>query len=247
MVREKCSKPLISHCISHRRWQYLPSLKGIGLACLLVEDAKQSDFCNSNDSHGVSYEAAKLLLSQQISHEKLSQQLTCMAQCIGFSTQSNSSGDRGDITSFEQWLRIHVVSGELFRHRITLDAHERSSEQSRWWGLLRPDSTSVVVKDKRTTSFQLLTVGDPVTVSDVCNEAWQGEISTILPLSPIDRKAILDTSINWKLGDLDVAAFSYAPVPHTREQSLISNNQKTVSSLLCTETLSCVCAAIFAG
>lgn len=219
------------------RWQYLPSLKGIGLACLLVDNAKQGDFCHNTESEGVSNEAAKLLLSRQICREKLSQQLTSLANCIGFSTELNSFGNRGDITSFEQWLRIHVVSGELFRHRLALDAHERSSEQSRWWGLLRPDATSVVVKDKRTTSFQLLTVGDPIAVCNVCNEAWQGEISTILPLSPIDRKAILDTSINWKLGDLDVAAFSYAPVPHTGEHTLSSNFQKTVSCSCCSGPL----------
>ena len=54
-------------------------------------------------------------------------------------------------------------------------------------------------------------------VTRMCQEAWQGESSTILPLSSNDRRAILETSNNWKLADLDVAAFSYSPIPHTFE------------------------------
>jgi len=66
----------------------------------------------------------------------------------------------------------------------------------------------------------LLTVGDPHVVASLCNEAWQGEISTILPLGQMDRQTIADTSRNWKLADLDVAAFGYAPVPHSLEKRL---------------------------
>jgi hypothetical protein len=39
-----------------------------------------------------------------------------------------------------------------------------SSEQSRWWGLIRPDATSVIVEDSRSGACQLLTV-DPTVVT----------------------------------------------------------------------------------
>ena len=41
--------------------------------------------------------------------------------------------------------------------------------------------------------------------------------STIFPLSPVDRKAVLDTAKNWLLEDLSVVVFTYAPIPHTFE------------------------------
>jgi hypothetical protein len=55
---------------------------------------------------------------------------------------------------------------------------------------------------------------------NLCNEAWQGEISTILPLEASERQLILETANSWKLADLDVSAFSYTPVPHTLESRL---------------------------
>jgi len=36
----------------------------------------------------------------------------------------------------------------------------------------------------------------------------------------------METANSWKLGDLDVEAFSYAPVPHTLESRLVGNNNK---------------------
>jgi hypothetical protein len=35
-----------------------------------------------------------------------------------------------------------------------------------------------------------------------------------------DRETILQTSRSWKLADLDVSAFSYAPIPYTVENRL---------------------------
>jgi hypothetical protein len=78
----------------------------------------------------------------------------------------------------------------------------------------------VIVQDQRSKAYQLLTVGDPTVVASLCNEAWQGENSTILPFSSADRTRILETSNDWKLGDLDVYAFSYTPLPQTFEQLL---------------------------
>ena len=221
-------------------WQYLPSLKCIGLACLMHEEQKKTEVAEDDvsssasdldflatsmksDSHMesvVRQTGARSALVKLVCHERQSRQYRSLAECIGFSTQENVFGPRGDITPFVERLRLHILSNQLYKDRLTLDTHERSSEQSRWWGLIRADSTSVVIEDSRTKAYQLLTVGDPVIVMKLCNEAWQGEISTILPLAASDRNTIIDTSNSWKLADLDVAAFSYTPVPRTLETQL---------------------------
>ena len=66
-------------------------------------------------------------------------------------------------------------------------------------------------------------------VTRMCHEAWQGENSTILPLSSYDRQTILETTENWKLADLDVEAFSYTPVPQTFEARYGAGERKKVS------------------
>jgi hypothetical protein len=219
-------------------WQHLPSLKCIGLSCLIVDEARtQSESsasfmdesirsCLPQHNNAISVpmeseiDAATRSLVRLVCTEKRSKQLRALAECIGFSTEPNNSGPKGDISPFEERLRLQVLSSQLYCERLSGDAHERSSEQSRWWGLIRPDSTSVIVQDARTGAYQLLTIGDPLVVTSLCNEAWQGEISTILPLAAMDKQTIAETSKNWKLADLDVAAFSYAPVPHTLETRL---------------------------
>lgn len=44
--------------------------------------------------------------------------------------------------------------------------------------------------------------------------------STISPLTASDRQVIIDTQNNWMLSDLDVQAFSYAPLPYTADQKI---------------------------
>ena len=214
-------------------WHYLPSLKCVGLACLLLDEKQSAD---SSKQQVVAFETSdyKILavesLAEVVCSERQSKQLVSLAECIGFSKEGNSIGERGDISTFQERLRLHVLSNNLFKERLGLDSHERSSEQSRWWGLLRPDVTSVIVHDSRTKAFQLLSVGDPLVVCNLCNEAWQGEISTILPFASEDRKTIIETTNTWKLADLDVAAFSYTPVPHTLEFLLSSERDSHVSA-----------------
>ena len=176
---------------------------------------------------------ARDTLVEFISSERRSNQLRALANCIGFSTEPNSCGSRGDISSFKECLRLHVISNKLVKERLSMDPHERGSEEARWWGLLRPDSTSVIIKDERSNAYQLLTAGDPEVVTTLCHEAWQGENSTILPLAAGDRATILETSRSWKLADLDVMAFGYTPIPHTVEKRLgVGNGHNTkVSSL----------------
>jgi hypothetical protein len=219
-----------------RWWQHLPSLKCIGLSCMLVDDSKpieqtlNPDVPINTEREGL--DLARRSLINVLCCERRSYQLQALAECIGFSSEPNSFGSKGDISPFSEKLRVQVLSKYLFRERLSIDAHERSSEQARWWGLIRPDSTSVIVKDSRSGGYQLLTVGDPQVVAKLCNEAWQGEISTILPLGADDRKTILESSRAWKLADLDVAAFSYSPVPQNLEKRLQEGTLKSPVYLL---------------
>ena len=71
----------------------------------------------------------------------------------------------------------------------------------------------MIIKDNRSHAYQLLTVGDARVVTDLCSECWQGEIIT--PLTIKDRKMILENNNAWSLADLDVTAFSYAPIPYS--------------------------------
>lgn len=219
-----------------RWWQHLPSLKCIGLSCMLVDETKplvdDMKTLHRRSYQPQGYDLARMALVDVISHERRSYQLRALAECIGFSNEPNSFGLKGDITPFSEQLRVHILSQSLFRERLSMDAHERSSEQSKWWGLIRPDCTSVVVRDARSGGYQLLTVGDPAVVTKLCNEAWQGEMSTILPLGADDRRTILDSSRAWKLADLDVAAFSYSPIPQNLEQRLIDGTLKSPVYLL---------------
>jgi hypothetical protein len=214
-------------------WQHLPSLKCIGLAGLVIDGAKESVFKSRTRSEGnvASVDAENSLLASATSSlikvicsDRGNHPLRTLAECIGFSTEPNSFGARGDLSPFTERIRLRVLSRSLLKERLERDSHERSSEQSRWWGLLRPDATSVVVRDGRSGAHQLLTVGDPAVVLSLCNEAWQGEISTIIPLGQDTRRTIMETSNSWKLGDLDVAAFSYSPVPLTSESKIVGED-----------------------
>jgi hypothetical protein len=227
-------------------WQHLPSLKCIGLACLLVDEkekerergafeahtdeAADSTTTSNNLHRGLSLNVQdyKRALVRLVCAERRSSQLRSLAHCIGFSAKQNVYGEKGDTSPFTEKFRLHVVSTALLKERLEIDSHERGSEESRWWGLLRPDSTSVILQDSRSGAYQLVTLGDPRVVTRMCQEAWQGESSTILPLAAHDRKTILDTSNSWKLADLDVAAFSYTPIPHTFESRWKGSNEKSM-------------------
>ena len=212
-------------------WKFLPSLKAIGLACLLInqnsdtnESEEQGNTLQHEENETELLQKAQSSLIPHICRVQSRSQLVSLAHCIGF------THDLKDIEYFTERRRLHIVSTKLLHERITMDSHALGLEEGRGRGLLRPDSTSVVVHDMRTKAFQLLTVGDPLVVSDICSDSWQGENSTIMPLTMADREAILEASKNWNLADLDVAVFSYAPVPHI--------TQKKIGSCGASETVS---------
>jgi hypothetical protein len=212
-------------------WQHLPSLKCIGLAGLLVDDANDGKLWHTSGERNAAHSehdsdtlsAATSSLVNLVCTDRGNHPYRTLSECIGFSTDPNSFGDRGDLSPFSERIRLRVLARSLFRERLERDSHQRSSEEARWWGHLRPDATSVVVQDKRSGAHQLLTVGDPSVVLSLCNEAWQGEISTIIPLSNDTRRTLIETSNSWKLGDLDVAAFSYSPVSLSLEQKILGD------------------------
>lgn len=204
-------------------WKFLPSLKAIGLACLLVNSTKDEEEGDESIQHSDDcsdmLDTASSALIPHICVSQKRDQLNLLARCIGFSR------DHRDVDCFTERRRMHIVSTNLLRNRLTIDTHALGLEEGRGRGLLRPDSTSVVVQDNRTSSYQLLTVGEASVVAELCGDSWQGENSTIMPLSQADRRSIIDASNNWKLADLDVAVFSYAPVPHTSEERIEEKNE----------------------
>ena len=210
-------------------WKFLPSLKCIGLTCLLTradestlhEIEESNEAASSSDVSDSSRLSCEKALLRHITQHQNRSQLLALAQCIGFETKLNSFGPRGDISPFDEIRRLHVISSKLLSKRLDIDRHALGVEDAKLWGHLRNDAICVIVQDKRSQGLQLLTVGNPSVVAELCTDSWHGENSTISPLTTVDRKSILDTSNNWNLSDLDVVAFSYSPVPYTLEQRFL--------------------------
>jgi len=225
-------------------WKHLPSLKSIGLGCVLVEDYKQSRHCHSstneevdlqpptNPSQKVSFDTTTNGKSRHLTRVESSlvdhiccdqrerKQLQMLAHCIGFDTSPNSLGSRGDLSSFQERRRLHILSTNLLRQRMQLDSHALGLEESRNWSRLFTDADTVFVRDTRTGGDLLLSVGDARVITQLCPDWWQGENSTISPLTTADRNIINETQSNWMLSDMDVQAFSYAPLPYTADQKI---------------------------
>eukprot|EP00547_Thalassionema_nitzschioides_P008830 CAMPEP_0194229300 /NCGR_PEP_ID=MMETSP0156-20130528/43822_1 /TAXON_ID=33649 /ORGANISM="Thalassionema nitzschioides, Strain L26-B" /LENGTH=1150 /DNA_ID=CAMNT_0038961849 /DNA_START=68 /DNA_END=3517 /DNA_ORIENTATION=- len=190
-------------------WQHLPSLKCIGLTCMLIE--REREFRPPSNKKSQTVEEK---LVSHIAVERRRKQFQLLGSCIGF--------DMEEITSYKELTRLQVISCRLFSERLKTHTHALGREDARNWGKLCTDSTSLIVQDNVSKAYHLLTVGDPRVVTALCHEAWQGENATILPFSSQDRSSILTTCNDWRLSDLDVAAFSYTPLPHNLEQVIES-------------------------
>lgn len=221
-------------------WRFLPSLKCIGLSCLVLEEYKRKkpdrrqsapkryvvrgmDDVTADGRFRYFHGQAESALVNQICQFHERKHLRLLSQCIGFSMESNPNGIKGDFSNYIEQKRLHVVATRLLQQRVQLNRNAVRFEQKRTWGLLKPDSTSIVIRDNRSGANQLLTLGQPNVIIDFCTESWQGEISTIIPLSSSDRKDIIESTKSWKLADLDVTAFSYAPLPQSQAQKLETN------------------------
>ena len=245
-------------------WKHLPSLKCIGLACLLLEERKsriksttldavtqiepqRSDSPTvTNPSLKVSFDTNRPRSSSDVSNGKSSylspveislvdhicrdererKHLKLLAQCIGFETTPTnngtmqSGGGGGDLSCFIERRRLHVLSTSLHRQRLQLEWHALGIEDNRNWSRLYTDADAIIVRDKRSGGDLVLTIGNSSIVTHMCTDLWQGENSTISPLSVTERNIINETQKNWELSDLDVQAFSYAPLPFTAEQKI---------------------------
>ncbi|KAK1741012.1 putative transmembrane protein 94 [Skeletonema marinoi] len=203
-------------------WKFLPSLKCIGLVAsafgeglLTAEKRKKKMAPNSSD--GSISKPKTSLIDHLCCVERERNQLRLLSQCIGFDTAPNESGSRGDLSCFVERLRLHIISSNLLRERMQLDSHAMGLEEFRNWSLLYTDADVVFVKDKRLESG-----------NQAMPDCFQGENSTISPLTAGDRKVINNTQKEWMLSDLDVQAFSYAPLPYTADQKIGSAKGKGI-------------------
>ena len=160
-------------------------------------------------------------LVQHLSKLPQRRQLFSLASCIGFDikdiTPDGFRSNPAELEHFTPKLRIQFIKESLYRSRVDADYHALGLEEARFRGKLVPHISSVVVQDDRSNTFQMLSVGEAELSVNKCSQLWQGETSTIIPMSAIERKGILDTAKNWILEDLNVVAFTYAPVPYAFE------------------------------
>ena len=100
-------------------------------------------------------------LIDHISDERERKQLRLLAQCIGFDTNSNSAPEsHGDLNSFHERRRLHILSTNLLRQRMQSDSHALGLEEARNWSRLFTDADTVFVRDNRSGGDLVLTVGD---------------------------------------------------------------------------------------
>lgn len=152
-------------------WQYLPSLKCIGLACLLSDGDVEAehrrrirDKNRSHDSSTSSYNiqrrraALDSCLSSLVRHIGVfpqRPQLQSLAKCIGFSDKPNSHGSKGDLSLYTEANRFYVVSSRQLSKRLALDRHALGLEDARRWGYLNRDAVCIVIQGKEINSFSL--------------------------------------------------------------------------------------------
>jgi hypothetical protein len=170
-------------------WKHLPSLKCIGLACLLLEEKKRTMSTQILETQGehnptglssqqkVSFDVGKStrydvrkarplstvetsLVDHICNDERERKHLKLLAQCIGFETSPGDLGVRGDLSCFHERRRLHILSTTLLRQRMQLDSHALGLEESRNGSRLFTDADAVFVRDKRSGGDLVLTVGD---------------------------------------------------------------------------------------
>lgn len=172
-------------------WQFLPSLKCIGLSCMLIESKDEkypgaSEEMTHNPNLKVAFNIETTALEPRISAEtkllvnhlcmdRERSQLRVLAKCIGFSTSPNELGNTGDMSSFLVRRRLHIISSDLLRNRMNLKYHAMGLEESRNWSRLYTDADTIFVKDGRSGGDLVLTVGDARVVTSLSPDWWQGE------------------------------------------------------------------------
>ncbi len=152
-------------------WQYLPSLKCIGLACLLADGDVEAEhrrrvvdrngsLDSSTSSYAIQRRRAALdsCLSSLVRHIGIfpqRPQLQSLAKCIGFSDKPNSHGSKGDLSLYTEANRFYVVSSRQLSKRLSLDRHALGLEDARRWGYLNRDAVCIVIQGKYINSCSL--------------------------------------------------------------------------------------------
>jgi len=120
-------------------WQFLPSLKCIGLAGFLIDKPSDADekivrrrnstirFENSRYLPGTAESSLAGYVSQYYDRSHL----RILSQSIGLSKEPNSFGEKGDISPFQEIRRIRIIATRLVHSRMIHDRHQISLEESR--------------------------------------------------------------------------------------------------------------------
>lgn len=131
-------------------WRYLPSLKPLGLACLMNQAASSSDLqddsCNPLISPKKSFVQDSCLSVKQslVQHVRKATPLGFLknlAEEIGFQAS--------DANNFNSVLEVNVLSPKLDHVYLSQDRHEMSLEESKRRGFLTPKLKSCICKDLR--------------------------------------------------------------------------------------------------
>lgn len=137
-------------------WKHLPSLKCLGLACLLVEEnntTKSTQMFETQGGHNARHNPSQKV-SFDIRHDggkasslsavetslvdhiccgqKERTHLKLLARCIGFETFPNDHGVRGDLSCFHERRRLHVLSTNLLRQRMQVSMNYRLTNSPPW-------------------------------------------------------------------------------------------------------------------
>ena len=137
-------------------WKHLPSLKCLGLACLLVEEkikTKSTQMFETQGEHKDSHNPSQKV-SFDIRHDggktsslstvetslvdhicceqKERTHLKLLARCIGFETFPNDHGVRGDLSCFHERRRLHILSTNLLRQRMQVSMNYRLTNSPPW-------------------------------------------------------------------------------------------------------------------
>jgi hypothetical protein len=113
-----------------------------------------------------------------------------------------------DLAFFTEKRRLLFIKKMLQQTKMETDYHALGLEEARFRGKLVPHVSSVIFEDSRTKNLQMFSVGEAELAMQNCGQAWQGETSTISPLSVAERRQIVDTAKGWMLEDLSVVAFT---------------------------------------
>lgn len=190
-------------------WQFLPSLKCIGLSCMLIESKEEGNYhlaskvlAHENPNPKVAFNiltsatpqisAEKKLLVNHLCLDRERSQLRVLARCIGFSTSPSDLGQKGDTSPFTVRRHLHIISSDLLRNRMKLKYHAMGLEESRNWSRLYTDADTIFVKDSRSGGDLVLTVGDARVVTSLSPDWWQGEskcsLENVIQYRPASQK-----------------------------------------------------------